>query len=92
MSYPKIIEENLYALNKEKKFESHVPKINFLSKNKVKKNDILFHKKKIPKENFAFVTPNTQSRRCSHEVQNHIHEQINTLSILTPVVTHAGSF
>ena len=34
MSYPKIIEENLYALNKEKKFESHIPKINFLSGNR----------------------------------------------------------
>jgi hypothetical protein len=33
MSYPKIIEENSCALNKEKKFESHVPKMNLLSEN-----------------------------------------------------------
>jgi len=34
MSYPKIMKENLYALNKEKKFESRVPKMNFLSENR----------------------------------------------------------
>ena len=46
MSYPKIIEENLYALNKEKNFEFHVPKMNFLSENrKLKKKKTLFSTK-----------------------------------------------
>lgn len=74
MSYPKIIEENLYAL-KEKKFVSHVPKMNFQSENrKWKKKDIIFHKNKTPKRNFAFVTSSKQSGGCSYEVQNHMYK------------------
>ena len=93
MSYPKIIEENLYALNKEKKFESHIPKINFLSENrkwKKKKNDIIFHKNKNSKK---FCICNIkQSRRCWSPEPHVQSEQVNTPSVLKPVATHADFF
>jgi hypothetical protein len=78
------IKESLYTLNKKKKIEPHVPRVIFPSENRSWKKDILFHKKKALKNNFAFV-PWSKQWRCSYAVQNYMHKvNIQTHSAYQP--------